>query len=194
MCAITKSVTEGNTSHMTETTMTWENERTNKFNHLFTYNSVEPWAKEQSFFFSFKNSHDIYAANNYWLQFNQNPTLFAKSQKRKNYGTSEKLRNSSVQFPLIPFKEVWFSEASNKGFSAHSFHNITWAVDLHSFFLIHPTGVNSQQCYCFILKLSDFPVAWTMLRDIKRHQVRSHDIIKFHQRVHFLDKSFVHFS
>lgn len=67
---------------------------------------------------------------------------------------------------FIPFKEVWFSEASNKGFSAYSFHNITWAVDLHSFFLIH---VNSQQCYCFILKLSDFPVAWSMLRDITRH-------------------------
>ena len=45
----------------------------------------------------------------------------------------------------------------------------TISHEQYSFFLIHPTGVNSQQCYCFILKLSDFPVAWTMLRDITRH-------------------------
>lgn len=45
----------------------------------------------------------------------------------------------------------------------------TISHEQYSFFLIHPTGVNSQQCYCFILKLSDFPVAWTMLRDIRRH-------------------------
>lgn len=100
----------------------------------------------------------------------------------------------TVPCSFIPFKEVWFSEASNKGFSAHTFQYITWAVDLHFFF--NPS--NRCEFTAMLLLHPQVTRLSSRLNDVAWHyatpQVRSQDIIKFQRRVHFLDKCFVHFS
>lgn len=194
MCAVTKSVTEGNTSHMTETTMTWENERTNKFQSSIYVQFGWTMGQKAKFLFQFQKQPWHMCRQQFLapIQFKSNP--FRKKPEEKELWHLRKIEKQFRAVSFIPFKEVWFSEASNKGFSAHSFQYITWAVDLHFFF--NPS--NRCEFTAMLLLHPQVTRLSSRLNDVAWHyatpQVRSHDIIKFQRRVHFLDKCFVHFS
>ena len=119
---------------MTETTMTWENERTNNFQSSIYVQFGWTMGQKAKFLFQFQKQPWHICRQQFLAPIQPKSNPFRKKPEEKELWHLRKIKKQFRAVSFIPFKEVWFSEASNKGFSAHSFQYITWAVDLHFFF------------------------------------------------------------